>query len=153
MPTRASRAGGAVPNWPNDPNSIGWSTPEGYQLFARRPGEFVAIGNRAAQPLGDVVVTARFAKVGGPPGGGFGVIVRDQGPGARDGLSQTGNFYVLEVGDRGEVGIWRRADNSWIDLVPWTPSAAVRPGNAENELTVRAVGPRLTLARQRRRGR
>ena len=28
---------------------------------------------------------------------------------------------------------------------PWTASAAVRQGSAENELTVRAIGPRLTL--------
>ena len=45
-----------------------------------RPNEFVAIGNPSAQRLRDMVVTARFAKVGGPPGGGFGVIVRDQAP-------------------------------------------------------------------------
>jgi hypothetical protein len=139
-------AGGSPPpSWPNDSNSTAWSTPAGYRLFARRAGQFVAIGNPAAERLRDVVVTARFAKQGGPGGGGFGVIVRDQGDGARDGVSQAGRFYVLEVGDRGEVGIWRRADNQWIDLVPWTASPAVRPGNAENELIVRAIGPRLSL--------
>jgi hypothetical protein len=137
--------GAAPQNWPNDPNSTGWLTPEGYRLFARRAGEFVAIGNPVAERLRDVQVTARFAKQSGPPGGGFGVILRDQASGPRDGANQSGQFYVLEVGDRGEVGIWRRADTQWIDLVPWTPSAAVRPGNADNELTVRAIGPRLTL--------
>jgi len=139
-------AGDALPNWPNDQNSTAWSMQEGYRLFARRPTEFVAIGNLAAQRLRDVVVTARFAKVGGPPGGGFGIIVRDQGPDPRDGLNQSGRYYVLEVGDKGEVGIWRRADNQWVDLVSWTASSAVRPGNAENELTVTAIGPRLTLS-------
>ncbi len=44
-----------------------------------------------------------------------------------------------------KLGIWRREGDRWVDLVPWTPSAAVRPGDAPNELTVRAIGPRLTF--------
>jgi hypothetical protein len=71
--------------------------------------------------------------------------VRDQPTATRDGLEQSGRFYVLEAGDRGEVGIWRREGDRWIDLVPWTASAAVRPGAAANDLTVRAIGPELTF--------
>ena len=52
---------------------------------------------------------------------------------------------MLEASDRGEVGIWRRDGDRWIDLVPWTPSDAVRPGGATNELTVMAIGQQLTL--------
>jgi hypothetical protein len=52
---------------------------------------------------------------------------------------------VLEVGDRGEVGIWRREEDHWVDLVPWTPSGAVRACGATNQVTVRALGSRLTL--------
>jgi hypothetical protein len=52
---------------------------------------------------------------------------------------------VLEAGDRGEVGIWRRDADRWMDLVPWTVSAAVRPDAGPNVLTVRAVGPELTF--------
>ena len=92
-----------------------------------------------------MVVSATFRKVGGPPGGGYGIIVRDQGPGSHDGAQQGGSYYVLEVGDRGEVGIWRREEDRWVDIVPWTASTAVRGGNAENELSVNATGSYLSL--------
>lgn len=94
----------------------------------------------------DPVVTAAFRKVGGPSGGGYGVIVLDQGPGPRDGSNQEGRFHVLEAGDRGEIGVWRRDSDGWIDVLRWLPSRAVRPGGATNELTVRVVGPRLAFS-------
>src|SRR5205823_13860699 len=78
-------------------------------------------------------------------GGGYGFIVRDQRPRQGSAVSQRGGFYVLEVGDRGVVGIWRREEDRWVDLLPWTPSEAVRPGSALNEVSVQAIGPRLTL--------
>ena len=131
--------------WPDNQQATAWFAGGAYHLFARQPGRFVAIGAPLAQPLSDVIITASFHKVGGPPGGGYGVIVRDQGPGPRDGINQRGRYYVLAVGDRGEVGIWRREDDRWIDLLPWTPSAAVSPGTAPNQLTVQAIGSRLTL--------
>jgi len=69
--------------------------------------------------------------------------VRDQGPGPRDGSDQGGRYYVFEVGDRWEVGVWRREGDHWVDLLPWSRSVAVilavRPGNEPNELKVRAI--------------
>jgi hypothetical protein len=132
-------------NWPHNPQSTAWLAEGGYRLLARQPGHFVAIGAPLAEAYRNVIVTATFHKVGGPPGGGYGLIVGDQGPGPRDGVNQTGRFYVLEAGDRGEVGIWRRDGDRWVDLVPWTPSEAVRPGGATNELTAQAIGQRLTF--------
>jgi hypothetical protein len=132
-------------DWPSNPQSTAWFTDGGYRLFARRPGEFVAVGPPIAEALRDVVVTARFRKVGGPAGGGYGLIVRDQGPGPRDGINQTGRFYVLEVSDFGEMGIWRRDMDRWVDVLPWTRSEHVRTGDAANEITVHAIGQRLTL--------
>ena len=123
-----------------------WLAADGYHLFARQPGQFVAVGAPLTEAPADVVVTAKFRKIGGPPGGGYGVIVRDQGPGPRDGLNQGGRYYVLEAGDRGEVGIWRREGDRWVDLVSWQPSTAVRPGGATNEVQVQALGPRLVLS-------
>jgi hypothetical protein len=52
---------------------------------------------------------------------------------------------VLEAGDRGEFGIWRRDGDHWVDLVPWTPSASVRPDGSSNDLTARALGNQLTF--------
>ena len=88
-------------------------------------------------------MTGTFHKVGGPPGGGYGLIVRDQAVGRGDGVDQNGQYLVAAVGDRGEVGIWQRADSHWIDLLPWTASARVRAGAATNELKVEVAGNRL----------
>src|SRR5207247_996061 len=60
-----------------------------------------------------------------------------------DGVDQSGQFIVAAVGDRGQVGIWRRADDRWLDLLPWTDSESVRPGSMANELTVDIAGSHL----------
>jgi hypothetical protein len=131
--------------WPNDPHATAWMAEGAYRLFARHPGRYVAIPAPVDERLRDVRLTGTFRKVGGPPGGGYGLILRARGPWARPGFDQGVRFYVLEVGDRGEVGIWRREEDQWEDLLPWTPSAAVRPGTAANEVTALAAGPRLVL--------
>jgi hypothetical protein len=130
-------------DWPHDPGGTAWFDGAQYRLMAREPGRFVAVGAPINAPLRDVSVSARFQKGGGPAGGGYGIIVRDAGPGRRDGQSQEGHYYVLEAGDRGEFGIWRRNQDHWIELIPWTPTNAVRSGTASNELTVVATGQRL----------
>jgi hypothetical protein len=138
-------AGETRAGWANDRNGTAWFEEGTYRLSARLPGAFVAIRAPIASKMSDVMVSATFRKIGGPPGGGFGLIVRDQRTGAGDGIDQRGRFYVLEVGDLGEIGVWRRDDDHWTDLVAWTPSSAVKPGNAMNEVSVRAIGARLTL--------
>jgi hypothetical protein len=132
--------------WPNDAQGVASVTGGTYRILPRQAGQFVAIGAPTPDVFGDTVVNATFRKLGGPAGGGYGVIVRDQGPGPRDGQNQLGRYYVLEVGDKGEIGIWRRDGDRWIDILPWERSDAVRPGNAVNELTVRAIGDRLSLS-------
>ncbi len=136
---------GVLPGWPNDTHGNAWFSNDGYHLFAREPGRFVAIGAPLGTPLRNAILRATFRKMGGPPGGGYGLVVRDQeGTGPRDGVNQDGRYYVLEVGDRREVGIWRRAGDHWIDLKPWTHADAVLQ-DTSNELEVRSVGERLTL--------
>ena len=131
--------------WPHDPTSTAWFADGSYHLRPRQPGRFVAVGVPLAEAVRDTVVSATLRKVGGPPGGGYGLIVRDAGPGPRDGMNQGGRYYVLEAGDKGEVGIWRREGDRWIDILPWVRSDAVRPGTEANQLEVRAVGDLLTL--------
>jgi hypothetical protein len=131
--------------WPDNPQSTAWYTPTGYRLFARDAAQFVAVAAPLDAPVVDVIVSGRFRKVGGPPGGGYGLIVRDQGPGPRNGLNQIGRYYVLEAGDEGEFGIWRREGSHWIDLVPWKPTDTINPGDGTNELVVRAIGQELTF--------
>jgi hypothetical protein len=131
--------------WPSNPSSTAWFADGGYHIYARTPGQFVAIGAPTAERFGDMVVSATFHKVDGPIGGGYGFIIRDQGPGPRDGVNQLGQYYVLEVGDRGEYGIWRREGDRWLDLIPWTQSDLVPQGDATNEVTVQATGQELTF--------
>ncbi len=131
--------------WPDDSHSTAWISGPGYRLVPREPGRFVAVNAPIPVPLGDVVVSATFHKLGGPPGGGYGLIVRDQHTSPGDGVAQGGQFYVLEVSDRGDVGVWRRDSDRWADLLTWTPSEAARQGTQANTLEVWAIGQRLTL--------
>jgi hypothetical protein len=129
--------------WPDNPEGPAWFVGGGYQLFARTPGEFVAVRAPTVGPVDDVVVTGTFRKVGGPAGGGYGLIVRDRRAGLGDGIDQNGQFVVAAVGDRGDVGVWRRDGDKWIDLMPWTASMAVRAGGSPNELRVEVLAERL----------
>lgn len=131
-------------NWPNNPQSTAWLANGAYRMFARQPGQFVSVG-AGIDRYRDVIVSGNFRKLSGPGGGGYALILRDQGPGPRDGINQGGQYYVFEVGDPGEVGIWRRDGQRWVELLPWTRSEAVRLGDAANELRVQAIGQQMTF--------
>jgi hypothetical protein len=131
--------------WTNDPSGVAWLADGAYHLFARQAAKFVAVSVPGTQDLSDVVVSGHFRKTAGPAGGGYGLIVRDQAPERMSGQSQDGPFYVFEVGDKGELGVWLREDDHWVDLLPWTPSDAVHPGLEGNDLTVSAMGDRLSV--------
>jgi hypothetical protein len=139
----AERFASTTRPWPNHPDLTAWLAEGAYRLAVRQPGQFVAIGAPVSESFGDVIVSARVRQVGGPLDGQYGLIVRDQGPGPRDGVNQTGRFYVLVVDGRGEVGILRREADRWLDLVPRVASAAVRAGNATNDLVALAIGQQL----------
>jgi hypothetical protein len=132
--------------WPDDHLGPAYFTDEGYRLTARTPGQFVAIRAPVATLAADLSLTGTFRKVGGPPGGGYGFVLRHQAVGAGDGVDQTGQYVVAAAGDHGEIGVWRRDGNRWLDLVPWSPSAAVQPGPGTNELAARVTAGRLTFA-------
>jgi hypothetical protein len=130
--------------WVQHPPYAGW-TDRAYRFEAVDATRFVAVGVPINQVLSDVIVTATFRKTGGPPGGGYGLILRDQGPEPRDGVNQEAHAYVLEVGDQGQYGVWRRDGDHWVDLVPWTRSDAVHLGTSPNDVSARAIGDALTL--------
>jgi hypothetical protein len=123
-----------VSGWLNDPGGTAWFGTGGYHLLTRQPGQFVAVGLPIGGQVQDVVVKASFAKTAGPTGGGYGLVVRDQATSPLDGRTQRGRFLLLEVDDRGEIGIWQRDGSRWVGVMPWTRSDAVRPGLAENDL-------------------
>jgi hypothetical protein len=124
--------------WPDDPSGPAWFGIGGYHLATREPGLFVAVAAPLPGLVEDVVATATFVKNSGPQGGGYGVILRDQGTSPLDAQTQDGRFLLFEVGDRGEVSIWQRDGARWTAVMPWRHSDAVRPGQAENEL--KAIG-------------
>jgi signal peptidase I len=146
-PTVRTLLTGAVgqAGWPSDPNGPARFDGNSYRLAARQPAHFVAVTAPVEGMHADVMVSAAFHKTGGPPGGGYGVIVRDNALVPRDGVDQSGEFYVAEANDRGEIGMWRREDDHWVDMLPWTQSEAVDKDGGTNELTLRAVGQRLTF--------
>jgi hypothetical protein len=131
--------------WPNDPKSTAWYADKTYHLQPRVTQQFVAIDAPPTDAFHDGTVSARFHKTGGPPGGGYGLIVDDQGPEVHDGLYQGGQFVVFEVGDDGTIGAWLRAGDRWIDIVPWAANGAVHPDTGTNELEVRSEGHQLTF--------
>lgn len=132
-------------HWPDDPNGTAWFASGAYHLAAKYPTHFVAIGIPGATDLQDSVLTAVFHKRGGPTGGGYGLIVRARDDEPLDGTSQLGHYYVFEVGDTGTVGVWLRDGERWVDLLSWSASDAVHPATAANELTVTAIGDRLSF--------
>jgi len=131
--------------WPNTTDGPARYADGSYHLAPQELGRFVAINAPITTSLRDVTVAGRFHKSGGPAGGGYGLIVHDQGPDLHDGATPGGRFVVLEVGDDGTVGAWQREQDRWIDLLPWTPNPAVHPGTASNDLTVRAQGKEITF--------
>ena len=132
--------------WPSDPQGVAWITNGSYRLSPHRAGLSVGISAPITNLAPDVVISATFRKLSSPAGGGYGLIVHDQGPGVRNGTNQDGRYYVLEAGDKGEIGIWRRDADHWVDLVAWQQSSAVKPGTASNDLVVHAVGTTLSLS-------
>ena len=126
-------------NWLDAPG-VAWPDAGGYRLSSGGSNRFVAVDAPISNLPSDLVITAHFRKLGGPTGGGYGLIINDQQPALRDGLNQLGDFYVLEVNDKGDMGIWRREHDRWLDLLPWTPSPAVRPGTAVNQVQVQSTG-------------
>ena len=130
-----------IPGWTNDPTGTAWFSSDGYHLLARDAGRFVATAIPLGHSVQDVVVSATFHKVGGPSGGGYGVILRDQGSATeRDGRNQSGEYLVFEVGDRGDIGVWQRDQTHWIDIIPWQHSDAVHPDRVPNSVVVTAQG-------------
>jgi hypothetical protein len=142
MDVRFAQTPGA--GWVDNPPFAAWRD-GAYRLQARQPAHFVAVNAPFEAVPDDVIVSGTFRKTGGPPGGGYGLIVRDAGPQPRDGANQEMNAYVFEAGDLGEFGVWRRDGDHWVDLVPWTRGASVRPGGSPNELSVHTSGGRLVL--------
>jgi len=79
-----------------------------------------------------MVVEARGAS--GPDDNQYGVILR---------YVDRANSYLFTVSSDGQYSVQMLRDDKWEDLTPWTPSSAVRKGQATNLLRVEARGREL----------
>src|SRR5579872_2123351 len=133
----------AAGGWPDHVDTPTWYADAEYHLQPRVPGQFVAVDAPTTDAFHDGVVSATFEKLGGPPGGGYGLIVADQGPEPHAGTYQGGHFLVFEAGDEGTVGVWERAEDHWVDIMPWTHASAVHSGGVVNDVQVQARGQQV----------
>lgn len=60
-------------------------------------------------------------------------------------LSDINNLYIFQLSAAGTFRVAKWVANAWTSLVAWTASAAIRPGVAENHLTVLADGSSLAF--------
>jgi hypothetical protein len=70
--------GSAPQGWPNQPLGTAWCADSAYRLQTREAGQFIVLDAPLTDIVNDVVLSARFRKTGGPPGGGYGLVVADQ---------------------------------------------------------------------------
>src|SRR5438105_2959862 len=103
--------------WPAPRDVADPSIQTGYPLLAGPESPFTIVGAPIGAPVRDMVVNATFRKFGGPPGGSYGLVVRDLGPAPRDGRNVTGRYYLAEVSDRGQFSIRRPAQDHPVDIV------------------------------------
>jgi hypothetical protein len=139
------RFSGDAPGWPNDPFGGARCAAQGYRLTARLEDHVLTVAAPVSAELRDVLVGATFRLLGGPEDGAFGLITRDRSIQSSGSSTQSDRYYVAQANARREVSIWRREQDHWVKLVPWTPCAALASGLAPNDLSFESVGARLTL--------
>ena len=105
-----------------------------YWFYVKSPN--ILVRGQLGLDLADVSVEVDATKLSGPTGE-FGIVCRYDGA--------TGNYYLLEVSDTGAYAIFKRKDDGWETLVDFTPTDAVRTGEAANHLRADCAGDTLTL--------
>lgn len=81
-------------------------------------------------PVSDLYYSAELQRTAGEPGGRYGIFLRNTGS----------DYYLFQIRDDRDFVIALHAEGEWKpDLVSWTHSDAIRPGEV-NRLTVTAIG-------------
>ena len=102
----------------------------------------IAVANQlawagAGQDLRDFHLTVEASQVSGPDDNGYGVLVR---------MQDSDNFYRFSVSGDGFYMVSKFVDGQQHFLGPnWTPSQAIRQGQATNTLEVICQGSALTF--------
>jgi hypothetical protein len=89
------------------------------------------------QDFDDFVMEVDTEKVGGPDDNGFGVVLR---------YVDSDNFYIFAVSSDGQYTFGYYLDNTWTQVIPWTPSDAINQGDSTNKLSVACKGNHFILS-------
>ncbi len=87
--------------------------------------------------LADCIVEVDAHRVEGPLKNDYGVLVRFQ--------QETDGFYMFGISSDGHYWVQMSQGDDWKDLMPWTPSDAVRQGTAVNHLRVECEGSHFSF--------
>ncbi len=86
----------------------------------------------------DAAIEVDATQISAPPNNNndYGVVCRDQG---------DGNGYYLVISGDGAYAILKFQDGNFENLTDWTPSGAIKQGNATNRIRAVCDGSNLTL--------
>jgi hypothetical protein len=112
-----------------------WDYRDGeYRIAVFTPDLAVWSNTSEQHDWADLVMTVEARRVEGPLDNQYGVIVRYQ---------DQSNFYLFSISSDGMFTVQMLRDDEWIDLVTWTASEAVRPGEETNTLRVECDGTHM----------
>ena len=89
------------------------------------------------QTFDDFVIEVDSSKVAGPDDNAFGIILR---------YVDSDNFYIFAASSDGQYQFGYYLDNTWTEVISWTPSDAVKQGNTSNKLSVACKGNHFILS-------
>lgn len=83
----------------------------------------------------DIIIEVEAKKIGGPEENSFGVVCRQQGE----------TYYYFEITSDGYYKIASFVGDEYHEIVPWTETNAIHPGNRVNHIRAECVGSNLML--------
>lgn len=83
----------------------------------------------------DVIVEVDAQKIAGPEDNSYGVVCRQQGD----------TYYYFEITSDGYYKIARFVDDEYYEILPWTETEAILPGNGLNHIRIECVGTTLAM--------
>jgi hypothetical protein len=103
----------------------------------------MSLGNQpmwgvADQFLTDLIIEVDATQVSAGPDND-----NEYGVGCR--VQPDGDGHYLSISGDGYYSIWLNYGQDWVPLVDWTPSDAIRRGNATNHIRAVCEGPTLSL--------
>jgi hypothetical protein len=112
-----------------------WGYQDGeYRILVHTEDMTVWANTHERYDLADLLMVVEARRVAGPLDNQYGVIVRYQ---------DRANFYLFTVSSDGQYAVQMLCDDSWKDLVQWTPSDVIRQDDGFNLLRVEARGSEM----------